>query len=145
GGKSTHSGIDRSLFVAAEVRDGGCLLESGDFDELLRNQRSFESRGLGALVPAESAGLERAQHVLDGERVADVEHVRPGGSNGQRPIPNLLEIAAPPQIERERDDGDAVALGEPRDGGRSVEIAGKRENDAIHMTVAMLSRGELLQ
>ena len=63
----------------------------------------------------EGTGFERAEDVLPGELLADVEHVRTHGTGRQRAVADIFEIAALAEVEREGDDFGPVLLRKPGD------------------------------
>ena len=127
--------VEADLVVAlagAAVRDGRRLLDLGDLDELLRDERAAERRRQRVAVLVERVGLQRRQDVVARELLAHVEHVRADGAGRQRAVADVLELLALSEVHRDGDDLGAVLLREPGDGDRRVEPAGVRQHDPFH-------------
>ena len=127
--------VEPDLVVAlagATVRDGRGLLDFGDLDQLLADERAAERGGHRVAVLVDGVGLERGQDEIARELLADIEHVRPDGAGGERAVADFLELPALSHVERHRDDFGLVPLGHPRNGHRRIKTTGISQYDPFH-------------
>ena len=62
------------------------------------------------IAPSQRSGLQRGQDEVARELLARIETCARTAPRGQRAVAHLLELAALPEVERERDDLGAVLL-----------------------------------
>ncbi len=115
------SNAARRPVAAAAVGDGVCVFDVGNLDQLLGDERARERRGHRRAIVEERVGLERRQHEVVRERLAQIEDVRAHGADGERAIADRFELAPLPEVHRDRDDVGVVVFLQPRNGDRGVE------------------------
>ncbi len=114
------------------MRHRGRVLDPRDLDELLRDQGPAKRPRERMPILVDRVRLEGRQHVVAGELLFEIEHMRPERSGGQGTVAYFLELAALPQIHRHRNDLEVVVFPEPGDRDRGVEPSRIREDDPFH-------------
>ena len=105
------------------MRNSRRVLHLRDLDELLGDQRAAERGGQRIPFFVHRAGLERRQNVIAREFLPHVEHVASDGAGADRPLANLVQLAALAKIHGDRDDLGVVLLLQPGNGDRGIEPA----------------------
>ena len=120
------------------MRDGRGLLDFGDLDQLLADERAAERGGHRVAVLVDGVGLEGRQDVIAREFVAQIEDVGPHRTGRERAVANLLELLPLPQVHRHRDDLGVVFLLEPGNCHRGIKPAGICQNDPFHHALSSM-------
>ena len=127
---------------AAAVRDRLRVLDAGDVDELLGDQRPRERRAHRRPIVVERVGLQRRQDEIGGQ-IPRADRARaPGRRRPRARGRGSLRARAPARdpcvtatISR------LVVLLQPGNGDRGVEAARVREDDAFHVRGRRIRRG----
>ena len=105
------------------MRNRRRLLDLGDLDELLADERPAERGRHRIAILVDGVRFERREDVIVCELLAQIEHVRANGAGRQRAVAHLLELLALPEIHRHGDDLGVVLFLEPRNRHRRVQPA----------------------
>src|SRR5680860_815692 len=134
GSEGPHRHLETHLvvpFPGAAVSDSVGAVLAGGRDQMPGDHRARQRRHEWVFPLVEGVGADRGRDVLAAELLSQVDDERLDRAGRARPRADGVEVAALPDVGRERDHFRAPFLRDPLDGHRGVETTGVRENDPL--------------